>query len=760
MINLINNNMTTQKLTKFFEFENKEKEIHNKWDELELYKFNNENDNTFSIDTPPPTVSGYLHMGHVFSYVQCDIIARYNRIIGKNVFYPIGFDDNGLPTERLVEKQTGKKVGINCTKQEFENECYKIVDDVEKKFEELFRSIGISYDWSLKYQTISQKTQNIVLQSFADLYNKGLIYLKDAPVYWDVEDKTALAQADLEDKEMDSVEYYIPFTCSKTGKIVEIMTTRPELLVSCVAVLYHPDDKRFEGITELKTPIFQEKVPFLADETVKQDKGTGVVMCCSYGDWTDVEWVKKHNLTPKILMQQNGEIAHDFYKNQDNGRYLRITNARTKIVEELKKQNLIQKENKILHSVKCGERSSKPVEIINQKQMYVKILPFKEEFLNATQKLNFTPPYMKLRLEKWIEGLNQDWCISRNRFFGIEIPYYISEINGKSYEFIFPNGVENTTELKDVVKTENGYKAIYIGNIADLQNQQIELKFQYVFDTWFTSSLTPQIAKNSISGENLPFNLRPQAHEIIRTWTFYTLAKSVLHSNSIPWQNVALSGWCLASDKSKMSKSKGNVVDPFVLVKQYGADVIRYWCSNTPLGTDSAYSADRLEIGQKLTTKLWNCTKFILQNEVIKDFDTTKIICKEDLDIIQNLKNTIEQYKQELNKMKYFHARKVMDEFFWDIFCDRYLEDIKIRYYGINALIYKEKILTDEEIQKITLEQNSVMTTLMIVMKGIITLYSPFCPFICEEIQNILFKKEDSVSKISSLVEFEEVIRF
>ena len=303
-------------LTKFFEFEKEEKNIHTKWDESAVYKYHKSN-NEFSIDTPPPTVSGYLHMGHVFSYVQCDIIARYNRIVGKSVFYPIGFDDNGLPTERLVEKQTGKKVGINCTKEEFEAECFKVVDEVEGRFEELFRSIGISYDWSLKYQTVSKKTEKIVLESFADLYAKGLIYLKNSPVYWDVEDKTALAQADLEDKDLESSEYFIPFTCTKTGKIIEVMTTRPELIPACVAVLYHPDDTRFIGISTVKTPLFGDEVPFLADETVKIDKGTGVVMCCSYGDWTDVEWIRKHKLTPKPLMQENGEIAHELYKNPE-----------------------------------------------------------------------------------------------------------------------------------------------------------------------------------------------------------------------------------------------------------------------------------------------------------------------------------------------------------------------------------------------------------------------------------------------------------
>lgn len=774
-----------QSLPKFFQFETKEEEIHKKWDNIKVYSYNPNDDNTFSIDTPPPTVSGHLHMGHVFSYVQADIIARYNRIAGKNVFYPIGFDDNGLPTERLVEKQTGKKVGISCTREEFQTECFKIVDDVEKKFEELFRAIGISYDWSLKYQTISKKTEEVVLQSFADLHSKGLIYLKDAPVYWDTEDKTALAQADLEDKELESTEYIIPFTCPQTGKIANVMTTRPELLVSCVAVLHHPDDKRFLNTKTLRTPFFNEEVPFISDGTVKQDKGTGIVMCCSYGDWNDVEWVKKHNLTPKILMQQSGEIAHEFYKNQETGRYLRTQNARTKIIEALKNQGLISKETKITHTVKCGERSGKPIEIINQKQIYIKTLPFKNFLLKVTNELQFTPSHMKIRLQKWIEGLNQDWCISRNRFFGIEIPYYTTEASRETYEFIFPNGIYKTNEVTNITKTENGYRVNYIGNIMELQNREIELKFHYVFDTWFTSSLTPQIAKNSLSPKNLPFNLRPQAHEIIRTWTFYTLLKSILHSTEIngtgicitkidgnkftipnntisnkqyiPWKTVGLSGWCLASDKSKMSKSKGNVIEPLSLVKKHSADAVRFWCSNTPLGTDSAYSEDRLDLGKKFTTKLWNCLKFALQNPIPQNTDIENIKNEIDLWILGELKNSIKEYKFHMEQMDYFHARKVLDTFFWNFFCDNYLEFIKIRYYGIKAFMYKDSTLNNEEIAEITHRQNSAIETMGLILNGITTLYSPFCPFICEEVHSTLFNKQ-SINAENSLSVIEKTL--
>lgn len=777
-------------LPKFFEFKEAERKIKSEWKISDIYKYTPGNDE-FSIDTPPPTVSGTLHMGHVFSYVQADIIARYNRMCGKSVFYPIGFDDNGLPTERLVEKKTSKKVGINCTRKEFKELCEKVVDESESEFEELFRGIGMSFDWSLKYQTVSKKTERLALESFADLYKKGLIYLKDAPVFWDCEDKTALAQADLEDKEIESAEYYIPFTCAASNRRIEIMTTRPELIPACVAVLYHPDDARFTGIKSVKTPIFSEEVPFIADDTVKIEKGTGVVMCCSYGDWTDVEWIKKHNLEPKLLVKENGEIAHEFYKNEETGRYLRTVNARMKIVEALKSNGLVLKENKIVHAVKCAERSGKPIEIIHQRQMYIRVLPFKDFLLKCAMELDFKPNYMQARLENWITGLSQDWCISRNRFFGIEIPYYIACQDGKEYEIICPHGIFSDERFSQVIETETGYSALYKGDIIELNGKTINLEFRYVFDTWCTSAITPQIAKNTLDSKNLPFSLRPQAHEIIRTWTFYTLLKSILHSciltndvrefteiasfegkryaianeilskgQHLPWRTVGLSGWCLASDKTKMSKSKGNAMDPKTLLTTYGADVIRFWCSNTSLGTDSAFSEERLDAGRKFVTKLWNVTKFVLQHGSIDKVNYQSITNEIDLWLIYELKNTVTEYKKCLNDMEYFHARKALDNFFWNILCDNYLEIVKNRFYGPDAFIYKDKHLTDEEKTKIISEQTSCINTIFTVVEGMLKLYAPYCPFVCNTIYDIIFGEGQKLHKIGSILEFERNIGY
>lgn len=765
-----------EKISKFFNFNEKQKDISKEWENSKQFHYDVTRKCDFSVDTPPPTVSGLLHMGHVFSYVQCDIIARYHRILGENVFYPIGFDDNGLPTERLVEKASGKKVGKNCSRSEFQDECFNVIHNIENDFESLFKSLGISYDWNLKYQTISKTTEEIVIKSFADLYKKDLIYIKHSPVYWDTEDKTALSQADLEDKEIESVEYFVPFRCSTAGTLVQIMTTRPELIVSCLAVLYHPSDERYKNIKTLKTPIFNNEVPLIADDSVKIEKGTGVVMCCSYGDWQDVEWIKKHNLTPNVTIQDNGQVAHEFYKNTEKEGYLYVKDARKKITEELQKQGLILKQNNILHAVKCAERSGKPIEIINKKQIYVKTLPFKDFLLKCVNELEFKPSHMKIRLQKWIEGLNQDWCISRNRYFGIEIPYYSVKINkneSKSYDFIFPDGIFNTPELVNIQKTEFGYTAEVDKSILkykvnddtlDINSKtQIEIHFMYVFDTWFTSSLTPQIAQSAANQDITPFSIRTQAHEIIRTWAFYTLLKSVLHSCGVndgeqeiakinktsytvslenlqkqkylPWKTVALSGWCLASDKTKMSKSKGNVINPVDIIKQYGADVVRLWCSNTQLGTDSAFSEDRLEFAQKFTTKIWNLLKFVKQVEVVKIPDFSSITNETDLWVLEEMKLVINSFKEKMTTMDYFSARKELDKFFWNTICDNYIEFVKIRYYGKKAFIYKDAILTESQLTGIICEQSSAIATTYTLLHGITILYSPFCPFITHDIQ-------------------------
>ncbi len=669
-----------------------DKKIEQKWYESDLYKWDiNSQSQKFAIDTPPPTVSGSLHMGHVFSYTQADFIARFKRMMGDNVFYPIGFDDNGLPTEKLTEKIIGRR-GKDMPKAEFIAECKKVVFEAETEFEKLFKALGLSFDWSQKYQTISDESIAVAHDSFNDLIQKGLIYKASNPVYWCTVDRTALAQADLEDKEKDSEE--VIFKCKIDGVEHKIMTTRPELIPACVMVLYHPDDARFKAGQMVKMPFLNNEVPLIADESVKMDKGTGLVMCCSYGDWQDVEWIRKYKLKSKPIIQEDGFINKAIYGLETEK--IKINEAHKLVISLLDNPEI----KPIKHTVKCAERSGMPIEIVQTEQYYidfglggngkVNAEQFKTDLLVIVDKIEFKPAHLKNRLTDWIKGLNQDWCISRDRFSGVPIP--------------------------DSDK---------------------------VFDTWFTSSLTPKLATNN--KELFPFDLRPQAHEIIRTWAFYTIVKSYLHENTIPWTTVMLSGWCLAADKTKMSKSKGNIVTPMPLIEEKGADVVRYWASCSHLGVDTHYNETKFVDGKKLINKLKNVAKFIASHK--QKIDLTAITETTDKWAIAKLNETILQATKMFEEYNYCGAREVTEKFFWNIFCDNYLEIIKGRIYGEQGYAYKYDKFKNENIEKL---QKSAATTTLVILSEILKLFSPIIPFSTEEIWSELFDEQNSIHKIGN----------
>lgn len=890
-------------LTKFFEYKTREKEIAENWKEQNSFKYKQNAEPSFKIDTPPPTVSGSLHMGHVFSYVQADIIARYKRLTGRNVFYPIGFDDNGLPTERLVEKLTGKKVGRSATLEEFTKACFEVIKDAEGEFEELFTRIGLSVDFDLKYQTVSRETSYIAQNSFEDLYNKGLIYQKHAPVYFDTIDRTALAQADIEEKEMEGMQITYKALIETAPEIfekVEIMTTRPEMLPNAVCVLFHPADeryKKYEGMKVLLPTLGLEYnpqgVPLIADEDVKQDKGTGLVMCCAFGDMQDKVWIERHNLWSYIPKRNSGGIIAtnnngdemlnnlisdsgfliDLVFKKEDGTFMKVEEGRVHMINLLLSKGYIVgsvvgsnleealqnpeiKVFKINHAVKCAERSGKPVEILFKKQWYLSALPFKKDLMEVIKKIDFHPSHFKIRLEQWIEGLNQDWCISRDRFFGINIPIYTFEFeddvsretlqniqtdfyNEAFKSFAINSGcvfhdshfemesevLANLMESPEYLEFENSFaqsgmdlevKNIGINKYSIVVNRNLngvlselltllhvkhdEIVNQFllkdtqvenlhkilqekqetfedigiknlrlkreggVFDTWFTSSLSPSIAWKNFE-ETPVFDLRPQAHEIIRTWAFYTVLKSYLHSlelksvekkpdssksfnsreffrmkenpNIIPWKNIMLSGWCLASDKTKMSKSKGNVITPTKLIEEKGVDVVRLWCASSSLGMDTSYNDDFLEVGKKFTNKLWNVAKFVLmkKEELNSNAEITESFDKW---IVTEFNAVFSKYMQYMDKFEYSKAKEVLDNFFWKDVCDNYLEIIKVRYYGLEALIYKENPPANP--QSVLKAQASCLQALNIIFKGILTLYSPFACFITEELHNIFYQ--------------------
>ena len=774
------------KLPKKYKHQEIEQKWQDFWSEEKIYKWSDNltKEHNFVIDTPPPTVSGVLHMGHIFSYCQADFVARYKRMKGFDVFYPMGFDDNGLPTERLVEKTIGKKA-VEMENENFITECQKVVEKAEIEFEDLFNQIALSVDWDQKYQTISDKSQKLAQLSFIDLYNKNLVEKKFEPVFWDISDKTALAQADLIEKELPGQMNFINFGIDDSDQKLEIMTTRPELLPACVAVMIHPDDERYLKFHDKKaiTPLFGVKVPIILDEDVKMDKGTGIVMCCTFGDEMDIKWWRKHNLDLKIILEANGTLEfpslhNKFFDGEDSKeelilnfnrffgkiRGLHVKKAQAKIIELLKENNLLNRQEDITHAVKCAERSGVAIEILVQNQWFIKILDKKQELIDKINKCNWHPEYMKIRALQWCENLSWDWCISRQRFFGVNFPVWYSKRKGEEGKIILPK-LENLP-IDPNKDAPEGYERHEI--IAETD----------IMDTCMTSSISPQLSSGGISNDLsdneerhkklFPADLRPQAHEIIRSWAFYTIVKAHLHQNDIPWKNLMISGWCLAADKTKMSKSKGNVVTPINLIKEKGSDIVRYWASTSNLGADTAYSEDVFKIGQKLVTKLFNAAKFASMNfdlfseigqpaTILEDINSKNINQITDFWILSRIKEVIKQSEEQFDKFEYAKARELVEDFFWNDFCDNYLEIVKVRAYGLNAIKYQDQDLTQELKNKIISEQKSAIYTLYHILEHILKLFSPFVPHICEEIYQAVFEnKQKSIHQRGSWPKLEE----
>lgn len=706
------------------------------WQENAVYHWdeNEERSESFVIDTPPPTVSGLLHMGHVFSYTQTDFKARFERMRGKNVFYPIGFDDNGLATERLVEKVRGIRA-VQMSREEFRRTCADVVKESEAEFRELFKTLALSVDWRQEYQTVSQSTIKISQMSFLDLVAKGFCERKLAPTFWDVVDQTAIAQAEIEDKEKQGVMYDIAFH-TESGEELVIATTRPELLAGCVALMYHPDDGRYSRLSGMDAivPIFGFSVPIIQDHDVDMEKGTGLVMCCTFGDITDIEWWRRHNLEIKQVVDQYGKLI-------ESGKFsgMKLKDAKKAIVEELEELKLVYGRKEITQFVKCAERSGAELEIIPTYQWYINLLDKKEALLAKGRECNWHPEYMRVRYENWVSGLNQDWCISRQRYFGVMFPVWYSKRPGEEGKILMAD--LGQLPCDPTVDLPIGYEKDEVIPETD------------VMDTWATSALTPQINAGGIN-ENLssdpkrfaklyPADLRPQAHEIIRTWSFYTIAKSLLHMSQKPWSDLMISGWCLASDKTKMSKSKGNVVTPKELIEEKGVDVVRYWASNSKLGVDIVYSEEVFKSGQRLVNKLWNACKFAgmhiasLGDARPSDAksDVEAGLIHEDLDLwlLSKLRNVVVSVTQEFENYDYAEARMVTEAFFWNDLCDNYLEIAKVRLYN--------------EIDQDDKARESAVRTLWHVVKVILRLFAPFIPYVTEEINSIMFESGVSLHR-------------
>ena len=751
-----------------------EKRIVSNWEDNKIYYgINLDNKKLFSIDTPPPTASGYLHIGHVFSYSHQDIIARFKRMNGFEIFYPMGWDDNGLPTERrvqdyfnvrcdpdeksveniqeFVEKIDKKSNPVKVSRKNFIELCHIVTTEDEKVFKDLFMKIGLSVDWDQEYATIQDIPREIAQRSFIDLYKKGNVYNVQSPSLWDPEFQTAVAQAEIEDREVPGAYHDIEFETSDGSSFV-ISTTRPELLAACVGIATHPDDKRFKnliGKTAI-TPLFEVEVPIFSSELVDKDKGTGILMVCTFGDNVDVQWWKEEKLETRIIVNKFGRLkevdfnsqnfkskkpkkANDFYK-MIEGKNLK--QAKKIIVEMLSeplnfnnKAALVSQPREIMHSVRFYERSKTPLEILSTRQWFVKLLDKKKMLLEKSNQIEWHPTFMSKRFENWTENLNMDWCISRQRFFGVPFPiwYKLNENLQPDYDNpLFPDESELPVDPsedtpKEFNENQRGKPNGFVGE-------------KDVFDTWFTSSMTPQIGGKWGTGEDffdkiLPYDIRPQSHEIIRTWAFYTVVKSALHHNEIPWKNVIISGWVLDPDRKKMSKSKGNVVVPNDLIEKYGADAVRYWSANARLGADTANDEQVFKVGKKLVVKIFNASKFVLNNfHKIDVLDKSNIKNPLDKSLVSIFNNYLEKITESLNKYQFAEALNLTEDFFWNYFTDNYIELVKNRRLNGSSA-----------------DSLSASTTLILILENVLKLFAPFVPMITDEIWLTMYPDKKSI---------------
>jgi valyl-tRNA synthetase len=708
-------------LDKKYNAKEKEQKWLDYWKENKIYEFKPDNREVFSIDTPPPTVNGKIHIGHIFSYSQTEMMARYKRLRGYNIFYPFGFDDNGLPSERLVEKEQGKKAH-EIGREEFSKLCYETTDKYEENFQELFSKMGVSTDWSIHYKTVSPSTIKISQSSFLDLIEKGHCYHKESPALWCNECLTSIAQAELETKTIKTTFNYINFKVLEDNEEFTIATTRPELLPAIVCVFVNPLDdthKHLIGKTA-HIPVIDVNVPIMGDEKVALDKGTGVVMCCTFGDQTDIEWWKKYNLPLKNIFTKDGKIVESV----PNYGGLKIKEARQKIIEDLEANGCVVKIEELEHEVQTHERCGREVEYSVMNQWFIDIMSHKDDFIKIGNEIKWHPDYMHARYDEWVNNVAWDWCISRQRYFGVPFPVWYCASCG---EAVFAK--KEDLPVNPIVDKAPSAECPKCGCKEFIPEVD-------VMDTWATSSLTPMINMKYGEKENYedilkPMSLRTNASEIIRTWDFYTIVKSFYHFGTRPWNNVMISGFVMASKGEKISKSKGNSkFEPLDLIEQYSADVVRYWAASGRLGTDIVFSEETLQRGKKLINKIWNVSKFIemhLTDYVDKDFSDFEYIDKWILGSFAEMEKNFIKY---LDEYEVGLALNILEKFFWN-FCDNYIEIVKHRLYR------------PEEFGDIP--RYSGQKTVYTILYKLLQDFSIFFPFITEEIYQELYHDGKSI---------------
>jgi valyl-tRNA synthetase len=759
------------RIPKHFEAPEAEARWNAAWQKSGIYRWDptRPREETFVIDTPPPTVSGSLHIGHVFSYTHTDVLARQQRMRGRNIYYPMGWDDNGVPTERRVQNyfhvrcdpratdeanleieaasaKTRKKPPQVVSRAKFIELCHRITQEDEQAFLELWQRAGLSVDWGEQYATIDDHCRLVAQQSFRDLFQKGHVYSRHAPFMWDVDFQMALSQADVEDRDQPGAYHHIEFGVEGSDRGFTIATTRPELLPACVGVTAHPDDDRYKDLFggSAVTPLFRAPVPIFPSDKADPEKGTGILMVCTFGDASDVEWWREEGLALRQLIGRNGRLVPvDFGgeefpstdPEQANRCYAELAGknvkqARAAVVELLgdpansatgKGAPLQREPEPIQHAVKFYEKGDRPLEFVPTRQWFVRLLDKKPELLAKGDEIQWHPDFMKVRYRDWTENLNQDWCISRQRYFGVSIPvWYPLDADGEpDYEnpIVAEREQLPVDPMSDVPKGYDPSQRDQPNGFAGEAD---------IFDTWFTSSMSPQIGSHwSLDDARhkrlFPADVRPQSHEIIRTWAFYTIAKAMLHEDSVPWHHVVVSGWVLDPDRKKMSKSVGNVVTPMPLLEKFTADGTRYWSASARLGTDTAADEKVFKIGKRLVTKIYNAGKFVLTQEG----EVQPISNELDRAFVGLLKQQVARASESFESFNHAVALSEIETFFWTRFTDTYIELAKSRARDGDPA-----------------GQGSAVAALRLGLDVLMRLFAPFLPYITEEVWSWSFAEE------------------